>query len=360
MMLKTTHRLLHQGRMLMQVHIGVVQAGVSKIRAERGQPALGISPRAITAVQYLDGHAVTKIVQSWPVAVRWSPQSEFPRQSQKRVVQHTVAYPLGKRGDEERSDDAAAQKLVPLLQVVCQRGSSRGMKGYKSRFSKLRIANGQNTLIQVHVLQIQVQGFADTHPCDTQQTEQREPTPAREVRGASPALQAGDKQATNLVLGVDVRTKVASLPRQEVGHGDHGLGIDCDVVAGKAAYRSQSPGVIVRVLRSGTLRPSDGQLHGNVCATTPFHKGDESHQQPLIRLELEAEIAAHRQVLAHTGTQDLHGKPAGHGRATSRSALRSTLAYRRVASRLRCRSIWPISVRFSPLRSICVAKAVSY
>ena len=53
---------------------------------------------------------------------------------------------------------------------------------------------------------------------------------------------------------------------------------------------------------------------------------EELSEQPLVVGELEAERAPDGQVVGERGAQRAHDAPPGHGRATVRSASRSTLA----------------------------------
>src|SRR5439155_14665153 len=96
-------------------------------------------------------------------------------------------------------------------------------------------------------------------------------------------------------------------------------------------------------------------LSGHHRHTGLFQEADEAHQPWLEAVHLEAQRAAHRQVLLGAGADRSHRAPAGQGRANVRSASWSTFAYTAVASWLRCRSTCPTSASGAPARSIWVA-----
>src|SRR5690349_18490787 len=105
------------------------------------------------------------------------------------------------------------------------------------------------------------------------------------------------------------------------------------------------------------LRPCQGGLHGDDLGSNVVQVGDEAGKQPGRLGQLMPEHPADAQVLLRPPGQDAHRPGPGHGRATVRSAARSTLAYTEVEARSRCRSTWLISTRSLPRRSISLASA---
>src|SRR5207302_2136013 len=97
------------------------------------------------------------------------------------------------------------------------------------------------------------------------------------------------------------------------------------------------------------------ELGRDVPGAAGLAVADEAHQVPALGGQLEPQRPPHHQVLPGRSAQRAHGAPPGHGRASTRSAFSSTLAYTLVASWLRCRSTCPTSGRDAPARSISVA-----
>src|SRR5262245_31694785 len=187
--------------------------------------------------------------------------------------------------------------------------------------------------------------------------EDRVARPARDRLGTAASLQACRQKPRDLLLAEDVRLESASLPRQQIRRWNLGARVGHDAIARKAANGAQPPGKVVRIGRFRSLRPGQSQLRRDAGRTAPLHELCKIQQLALVLPQLEAKGSAQLQIVGDALPQIAHGIAPGHGRATSRKASRSTFAYRRVASGLRCRSTWPISVSGAPWRIMSTARA---
>ena len=83
----------------------------------------------------------------------------------------------------------------------------------------------------------------------------------------------------------------------------------------------------MRRLNVGRLSsPGQRQRLGDVGRAVLGHECDEIEQSLAGLMELESQIAPHAHVLQHGLPQGGHRSPPGHGNASVRNAVRSTLA----------------------------------
>src|SRR5665811_457536 len=83
-----------------------------------------------------------------------------------------------------------------------------------------------------------------------------------------------------------------------------------------------------RIRGDGHPRPLQRQLGGDSLGARPLEKFDEPLEQPAVLRHREPEPATDPQIVIKGRTQRGHATPPddGHGRASTRSAVRSTLA----------------------------------
>jgi len=75
----------------------------------------------------------------------------------------------------------------------------------------------------------------------------------------------------------------------------------------------------------GLLSPSERQCLGDVGSAVALHEGDEIKQSLACILQLEPQTAAQTQVFLNGLSKRIHRTPPGHGKASARNALISTL-----------------------------------
>ncbi len=128
-------------------------------------------------------------------------------------------------------------------------------------------------------------------------------------------------------------------------------------MAREPAHDRQPLAPIVRVRVNRQPRPRKRQLGGDPLRSGSLEELHEAFQQPAVLRHLEPEPATQAQIVSQRIAERHAAPPScdGHGRASARSALRSTLAYIAVVFCSRWRSTWPISASDAPCLSISVA-----
>ncbi len=128
-------------------------------------------------------------------------------------------------------------------------------------------------------------------------------------------------------------------------------------MADELPRHGQPPGPIRRVRAGRQRRPRDRALDRDRDRPRVLEIGDEAEQQQPLNLELVAERATHPQVVLGPVAQRAHAAPpaSGHGRASARSASRSTFAYIEVVATLAWRRIGAICASGVPARNRSLA-----
>ena len=147
------------------------------------------------------------------------------------------------------------------------------------------------------------------------------------------------------------------MPGQQVLGGNLARGVDRREMAREPAHDRQPLTPIVRVRARRHARPLERQLGGDPLSARPLEELHEPFQQPAVLGHLEPEPATEAQIVSQRFAKRHAAPPScdGHGRASARSALRSTLAYIAVVFCSRWRNTWPISASDAPALSISVA-----
>ena len=118
--------------------------------------------------------------------------------------------------------------------------------------------------------------------------------------------------------------------------------------AARTRARPRAAGASGSGARRRHPRPHQRQLGGDPLSARLLEELDEPFQQPAVLRHLEPEPTADAQIVSERVAKRAHATPPsgdGHGRASARSALRSTLAYIAVVFCSRWRSTWPISAQ---------------
>ena len=274
----------------------------------------------------------------------------------ERRPEMRVSHRRPSRGHEERGRLGLGELLVPQPGVGGQRLHRAWRQGHFPGFAEFGGVHGQHALSPVDLAAFQAKRLPDPHPRGGEQ-------PGQRLVGSRPQRRADDAghlahQRLDIGVGVDERRPPAPAVRQQPGRRHLRARIDPSHVAGEPAGHGHPPGRHLAA-RPGLrlLRPCQGGLHGDDLGTGVIEVGNEAGKQPGCLGQLMPEHPADAQVLLRPPGQGAHCPAPGHGRATVRSAARSTLAYTEVVARSRCRSTWLISTRSLPCRSISLASA---
>ncbi len=226
---------------------------------------------------------------------------------------------------QERGQGAPGEDFVAAFGVGVQHRERRGMEGNKASLAKLRSTDRQNTLCPVHVLRLEMDRFPQPQTTCCQQ-------PKKAVVGTRLQLvrrfdfQRRIQETPDFILRVNIRPRPLGTEPQQADGRDFGSGISAKAVASKPANNAQTAGP-----RDGLFTLASGGIFhckfvGDVRRAVPPQKQNELTQALPIFSKFEPETATERKVVIDGLVERSHREPPGHGRASARSELRSTLA----------------------------------
>ena len=158
-----------------------------------------------------------------------------------------------------------------------------------------------------------------------QQPDQRFMTRSAQPRSERPC---GGHQRRDFRLRVDVGGDPGAMPREKVAWtGPRSRGrLSPDAARIRVRPRVAAP--TARIRGDGQPCPLQRQLGGDSFGACPLEKLDETLEQPAVLRHREPEPATDPQIVIKGRKQRGHGAPPGegHGRASTRRAVRSTLA----------------------------------
>src|SRR5262245_16709108 len=93
----------------------------------------------------------------------------------------------------------------------------------------------------------------------------------------------------------------------------------------KSAHEAQSLCPMRRLHVCRLLRPGKRERLGDVGRTMLLHEPDEMEQSLAGLFQLKSEITPHAEIVLEGLAQRIHRAPPGHGKASVRNALISTL-----------------------------------
>ena len=139
----------------------------------------------------------------------------------------------------------------------------------------------------------------------------------------------GRHQRDDLRVGIDVRREARAGAWPQIGGGNLAGGVERRQMAREPA-RDPEPLTPIRVRARRQPCPLERQLGGDPLSARLLEELDEPFQQPAVLGHLEPEPATEPQIVSQRFAKRAHAAPPpscdGHGRASARSAARSTLA----------------------------------
>jgi hypothetical protein len=199
------------------------------------------------------------------------------------------------------------------------------MHGELAGLAELALEDRDQVALMVDVLPVEADRLADAHPGDRQQPDQRA------HRGG--AVRRRDHrrsghQRADLGAGVEIGHRASRPLRQQILRDQLVGAVQRVQVRGEAAHDREAVGVPVGVRRRWQRRPRKRRGGRDRGLAALVHPGDELRQQLLSTRKPIAQHAAHRQIAREALLERDHDRPpvSGHGRASWRSASRSTLA----------------------------------
>ena len=262
-------------------------------------------------------------MRPWPARSRARPQAGVGGDPLEREVDVAVGQPRACGRREQRRRRLGGDRAVAAAQVAAQRRDRAGVQRQLAGLAELAVADDQQLVLVVDVAAVKADRLADTHPGDRQHADQRAQRRCA-VCGRDDARRVHQRE--HLAVGVEVGDPAARAPHQQIG-GRHLVGgIDRVQVRCETADDGQPLAVPVGACGRRQRRPRQGQLGRDRVRTSLVEPGEELGQQLAGALELVAQRATDCQVLIELALEPAHDRAPGHGRASVRSASRSTLA----------------------------------
>lgn len=112
----------------------------------------------------LDRHRMPQIVQARPAGGGDVAQAEPSGQPSEGPIQNRRDNPAARHQYEEGIDLPAGQMRITLCPIGFQCNSGRLMHGDETGFTELGVADGDDALVEIDVIEIEVQDFAHAHP----------------------------------------------------------------------------------------------------------------------------------------------------------------------------------------------------
>src|SRR5712691_5807431 len=166
-----------------------------------------------------------------------------------------------------------AEQLVTPPFIVPQLTNCCWVKRNQSRLCELGIANREDSVLEIHVVDLESNSFADAQPGHDQKPKQAVICSPRSIAITSPRR---FQQALDFVITVDIRTRTYRSHGDEIGWWHIGPGIKRCHVLGKASHHSQAFSWLCTLRPQ---RPISGQTRGDV-GSVPFFQETKETPQP--------------------------------------------------------------------------------
>jgi len=121
------------------------------------------------------GEGVAHIVKPrLPACARWALDSGMLTEPDKHLLEPAESDRATRAGSKESraSPGRHRQVLAPLVVRTDRRGQ-RGADGHEPRLEELRVPDGEDTLVKIHIAAPQAQALARPEPCAIEDQEQR-------------------------------------------------------------------------------------------------------------------------------------------------------------------------------------------
>jgi hypothetical protein len=193
------------------------------------------------------------------------------------------------------------------------------MDEHQPGLAELRLQYLYHTVGQIDVADSQAAGLAGAHPGGREQADQR--APGQSFEACRQGIR-GSKKSGDLVLAEHVwLLRPVSPAAKRFGRNFRGR-VQRVLISGEDPYCIHAAGE--QSVTDGNLDPGRGPLHRQVVlhAGSPacLAERDEAQQQLAQTLDLEAHRPARGKVVGDVGTQRVHDRDPGHGRARLRAA----------------------------------------
>jgi hypothetical protein len=146
---------------------------MSEVGGQERQFALRVLIGPIPPYERAGGESVSQVVQTRAMTVGGAAQTDLPGQRVERPMNISAIQPMAPAGDEHIGGH---RPLPPMTcapaEVIGKRIAGRDVQRYQTSLAELGAADGQHRSLEIDIVKLEVAGFAEPQPLDTQEPEQ--------------------------------------------------------------------------------------------------------------------------------------------------------------------------------------------
>ena len=121
-------------------------------------------------------------MQPRAIARAGRPQARLPRQSVEDSMNAAEVEPRATIGNEHIIGRAVAEELFASLKVVDQHSACGWMEGYETSSTELGRPDGEHSLLNINITELEIERFGDAQTRDTEQTHKAMKDPGSQRR----------------------------------------------------------------------------------------------------------------------------------------------------------------------------------
>ena len=138
--------------------------GMSHIGREHRQALFNINAGLIPMEKRGHRKPVPKVMDARAEAISNFSQADLAREFDKSPTDHAVGEGCAPVGQEKAGRGWPGIKLVPPIEIQSKLFHSGRMQGNQAGLAELGQPNGQEILIEINVITVEVNDFTDPHP----------------------------------------------------------------------------------------------------------------------------------------------------------------------------------------------------
>ena len=251
---------------------------MAEVGGQERQFALGVLIGPIPAHECVRGESVSQVVQTWAMTVRGASQADLPGQHVKRSTDICTVQLMAPAGNEQVGGHRSLPPVVvAATDVLSEHAAGRSMHRHQPSLAELSATDSQRLGLEIDILKLEVAGFADTQPRDTQESEQTVVDPGPQLSAFIAAWQGkrGAQQVANFRIRVQVGSRPLGPEWQQAECRDLRVWIGRAAVACKSSDKGQPLSPMRRLSMRWLLRPGQRQRLGDVGRAVLLHEPAE-------------------------------------------------------------------------------------
>src|SRR5437867_2498273 len=146
---------------------------MTEVGGQERQFTLWVLMGPIPVHEGVSGKSVSHVVKTRSMTVGRATQTNLPAQRVERSMNISAIQPMAPAGDEQEGGHRALPPMaLASAKVIGEHVAGRGMQGHQTGLAEFRAADGQHPGVEVDIVKLEVAGFAEAQPRDTQEPEQ--------------------------------------------------------------------------------------------------------------------------------------------------------------------------------------------